>query len=62
MLSKDGLQMRRIAAKFVLRLWTVDQKQAWQINAARDLLNHLEIDRDFFGKTWDERVVMWIRS
>jgi len=47
--------MKRVIAEFVPRLLTADQKQA-RINAARDMLDHLEIDEEFFGKiiTGDE--------
>lgn len=51
----EDWQMRRVAAKFIPRLLTVDQKQT-RVNAARDLLDSLEIDGDFFCKiiTGDE--------
>lgn len=51
----EDLQMRRIAAKFISRLLTPDQKAA-RVAAYRDLLDHLEVDENFFDKiiTGDE--------
>lgn len=51
----EDLQMRRIAVKFIPRLLTPDQKAA-RVAACRDLLDHLEVDENFFDKiiTGDE--------
>jgi len=47
--------MKRVAAKLVPHVLTADQKQS-QVDAWRDLKEHLEIDPDLFSKviTGDE--------
>jgi len=51
----EELQMKRVAAKFVPRVLTADQKQS-RVDACRELTEHLEIDPDLFPKviTGDE--------
>ena len=41
--------MKRVAAKFVPYMLTVDQKQS-RVDACRELKEHLEIDPDLFSK------------
>jgi hypothetical protein len=49
------LQMKKVVAKFVPHVLTADQKQS-QVDACRELKEHLEIDPDLFSKviTGDE--------
>ena len=51
----EELQIKRVAAKFVSHVLTVDQKQS-RVGACRELKEHLEIDPDLFSKviTGDE--------
>ena len=51
----EELQMKRVAAKFVPHMLMADQRQS-QVDASRELKEHLDMDPDLFSKviTGDE--------
>jgi hypothetical protein len=48
MILTEGLGMRKVSAKMVLRILSVDQKQ-WQLDVCSDLSLQLAEGNNFFG-------------